>query len=388
MRLLPDMADQARCHVAAFPANGCLPGVPDMRMGFEGLTTRVRHTYCCAMSSLQTLSTQRLLTLRDLEIIEDIERREFIVGGATALALVLAGCGDGESNGATDDGPATRTVEHALGTSEIPTNPQRIVQIGYDSMIAILAELGLADRIVGAFPLFGTESVPEPFADEVGELVFVAGDGLESNLEVVARAQPDLIVGRVSNMETTYEALSEIAPVVAFDGSFSYFDYLDTVASVFQREDEAAALRQRYDERLTDMQGAIEPGRVTITQIPNAETVRVYTGEESWIVETLAVLGAEIIPDAELESDENGRADLSLERLEILTGDTILNIEGTAEQTTLRENFGDTNPIWARLPAVRADQVFPVDFNRFSGIYGVTGYLELLDQFEEIFSSS
>jgi ABC-type Fe3+-hydroxamate transport system substrate-binding protein len=74
--------------------------------------------------------------------------------------------------------------------------------------------------------------------------------------------------------------------------------------------------------------------------------------------------------------------------LEILAGDTILNIEGTPEQAALRETFGDTNPLWARLPAVQSDRVFPVDFNRFSGIYGVSGYLDLLDQFEQISSPS
>jgi hypothetical protein len=46
----------------------------------------------------------------------------------------------------------------------------------------------------------------------------------------------------------------------------------------------------------------------------------------------------------------------------------MFNSEGTLEQATLRETFGDTNPLWARLPAVQADRRFPADFNRFSGI--------------------
>ena len=42
---------------------------------------------------------------------------------ATTLALTLAACGGSEDGAETDAADETRSVEHALGTTEVPADP-------------------------------------------------------------------------------------------------------------------------------------------------------------------------------------------------------------------------------------------------------------------------
>jgi hypothetical protein len=55
--------------------------------------------------------------------IEDITRRDFLIGGA--VALLLAGCGSGETE--SEFSGDTRTVESPMGSVEFPENPERLV---------------------------------------------------------------------------------------------------------------------------------------------------------------------------------------------------------------------------------------------------------------------
>ncbi|MEL6894044.1 MAG: hypothetical protein AAFP84_20815, partial [Actinomycetota bacterium] len=48
---------------------------------------------------------------------------------------------------------ATRTVEHALGTSEVPANPQRIVVLDSIATLDSIVTLEATDRVVGRINL-------------------------------------------------------------------------------------------------------------------------------------------------------------------------------------------------------------------------------------------
>ena len=62
-----------------------------------------------------------------------------------ALAFVITtGCGSSESTQATE----TITVEHKLGTTEVPLEPKRVVVLSFGALDTLDA-LGLGDRVVG-----------------------------------------------------------------------------------------------------------------------------------------------------------------------------------------------------------------------------------------------
>ncbi len=89
---------------------------------------------------------ERGITLPPLPEIDDVTRREFLIGTA-GLLLLPAGCGsDGE--GGDEASGEMRTVEHALGTTEVPTEPRRVVVI--DSYLTLTTALMLGVPVVGA----------------------------------------------------------------------------------------------------------------------------------------------------------------------------------------------------------------------------------------------
>lgn len=109
------------------------------------------------------------------------------------------------------------TVEHALGTTTIPAAPKRVVSIGYVEQDFLYA-LGVAPVGVrnwwGDHP-YGTWPWAEPARAALGATPEVM-PGEEINLEWVLNQNPDLIIGVYLDLdETTYAALSKIAPVVA-----------------------------------------------------------------------------------------------------------------------------------------------------------------------------
>ncbi|MEL6893807.1 MAG: ABC transporter substrate-binding protein, partial [Actinomycetota bacterium] len=109
--------------------------------------------------------------------------------------------------------PATRTVEHALGVSEIPANPQRIAALSEEFLLADLLSLGVT-------PIVSTSNDAEvfpgidPALTEGIEIVFTPS----FNLEELAAIEPDLILGYPGIFNVVpggYDVVSDIAPTVA-----------------------------------------------------------------------------------------------------------------------------------------------------------------------------
>src|SRR5690606_13333494 len=89
-------------------------------------------------------------------------RRRFLAGSATgAVGLFLAACsgGDGEGDATptetatetatTSDAAYPRTVEHELGTVELPAYPGRIVSVTENEPLDCLVQLGVTPVLYG-----------------------------------------------------------------------------------------------------------------------------------------------------------------------------------------------------------------------------------------------
>lgn len=169
--------------------------------------------------------------------VENITRRDFLVGGTAAL--LLAGCGSGGEE--SESSGETRAVEHALGTTEVPVSPGRVVAVdtfAIDAMIALGTEAaGVRDQA----------TIPRYMAREV-EGIESVGDG--PNLEAVAALEPDLIL--TLELTEVYDELSQIAPTVApaFESSGDWKDVHLKYAEALGMEEDgrslSATLRRRY----------------------------------------------------------------------------------------------------------------------------------------------
>lgn len=155
----------------------------------------------------------------------------------------------------------TITALNAAGEEdeiEVPYDPQRIAILDFAALDAI-DNLGLGDRVVGTAST--TLDYLMPYTEKEG--VALLGTIKEADLEAVMGCEPDIIFigGRLSK---SYEALSEIAPVVylATDSELgvvaSTRKIAETIASIFGLEDQVAEKMEGFDARIEALAAAAE----------------------------------------------------------------------------------------------------------------------------------
>src|SRR5690606_34565091 len=130
-----------------------------------------------------------------------------------ACALLAAGCSSGAAE-ALADGGETRTVEHIYGESEVPAEPERVVAVSVTST-PVLLSLDLpvvAAGTTGPSALTDDKGFFAQWAETADERGVEALPGPEPDLEAVAAAEPDVIVGNGFGAdavdEATYDKLS------------------------------------------------------------------------------------------------------------------------------------------------------------------------------------
>jgi iron complex transport system substrate-binding protein len=177
----------------------------------------------------------------------DVTRREFLIG-AVGLLLLPAGCGSGEEAPVRveyESGLA-RTVSHAFGKTEVPRDPERVLALGQEDMLADLLSIGVKpvaslSNLADSFPGLAPEET------EGIEPILATG---EVSLEQFTALSPDLIVGHDFFVEQAgYEELSRIAPTVAVAAEDTTAAYFQTLA-VFGEEETARRRVEEFEDRL------------------------------------------------------------------------------------------------------------------------------------------
>lgn len=166
------------------------------------------------------------------------------------LGLALSACASEDTAGGGDT--ETITVTDALGKEEVPLNPESVVVFDM-GVLDTLDTLGV-DAITGVAKGGAVPSYLEKYASD--DYVTV-GDLFEPDLEAIPRAEPDLIIvgGRSAAMHDTLEKTFEDVPVL--DMSVDETSYLEssrknieTLASIFEKEQQARDKLAEYDDRI------------------------------------------------------------------------------------------------------------------------------------------
>jgi iron complex transport system substrate-binding protein len=135
------------------------------------------------------------------------------------VALGLTGCGGSDSeessSGSAGGDGFPRTVEHAMGKTEIKAKPKRVVALDTSYVDATL----ILDTPVVGFTDYRTINgeLPDYLGDDrttYGSEAESVGTLAEPNLEKIAALKPDLIISAKVRHEKLYEQLSKIAPTV------------------------------------------------------------------------------------------------------------------------------------------------------------------------------
>lgn len=237
-------------------------------------------------------------------------------------ALALAACGSDDGGGPTATPAAARarppvTIKHALGTTRVPGEPQRIVVTNPYSLFDYLLALGV--KPIGST---GDQAADYPFASWLkGRThgVEVVGDVEELDLERIAALHPDLILADPWR-EEDYPRLARIAPTVAVP--LDYTDYekeLRFVARVVGREARAQQVIDAHHEKLAALKrdlGASAPVVSVARLFPDSGQI-----EGRSYVPTL-IHAAGLKRPAAHEKDPDGLK-FSLERLSVIDADQL-----------------------------------------------------------------
>lgn len=255
------------------------------------------------------------------------------------FGLALAACG-----GSIESTPLvvisetadTRTIEHTFGTTVIPTNPQRVIALGEEGMLADLLDAGIT-------PLASIVNVPEELPvyispEEVAN-VELYSSSTNTSIERLAALEPDLIIGHAFFIDQIgYETLSQMAPTIAVDGSNEVENYIETLLAL-GLDEKAASDMAAFEETLAAARSELESGTsASVVVIYPGNSIAVLTDRPRTVPWLLRELGVTLYPDGSEDglSVRTGRAFISLERLDLLSGTHLFllkseGIEGESE---------------------------------------------------------
>ena len=301
---------------------------------------------------------------------------------AVAVGLVLAGCGAEDGGTAEPQATAeTRTVEHALGTTEIAGTPERVVVLDTGELDAVLA-LGVTP--VGSVRTDVSDALPAYIEDAGADPAEIANVGTiaEPDLEAIAALEPDLILSNAVRHTDVYEQLSALAPTVFAEAiGESWQENLRLAGEALGLAEEAEELLTAHEERAVEV-GALfgDPAatEVSIVRFLDGSAVRLY-GEGSFIGAVLADVGfarPEVQRTAEtfveVGPEEIGRAD----------GDLVFSAAyGQDGRTAAAQITG--GGLWQGLSAVQQGRAFEVDDDRWFLAIGPLGASLVLDDLEQ-----
>ncbi|GEC26293.1 iron complex transport system substrate-binding protein [Pseudonocardia autotrophica] len=280
-----------------------------------------------------------------------------------AGAGLLTACGPGTAR----SGPgADRVVETAEGPVTVPVRPQRVVTLG----AALAGHL----TSVGLVPVGAQEGHEEWLGAYAGELpegtdidgIATVGLADAPNLETIVGLDPELVLIERSAGEHIRE-LSAIAPTVVVDrpSNAAWKAAFDATVGAADREAEAEQVRERY--------------RAALAAVPDAARERSVTflrgqGDGAFRIDGSGAFGGSVAAEAGLtvrdgagrgEPSEHGYIGFSIEELMVADGD-LLVVPDRAGGPSSVENLM-ANPLWERLPAVRAGRVLSLPNAVYNG---------------------
>jgi iron complex transport system substrate-binding protein len=275
-----------------------------------------------------------------------------------------------------------REVTHAMGTTEVPDDPQRVVILTNEGTEALLA--------VGVTPVGAVRSwLGDPWYDHIAaEMADVTVVGEESavNLELIASLQPDLIIGNKTRQEKVYEQLSAIAPTVMSErlrGDWQINFALYTEAVGKQAEGEAAIAA--YNERIAaiaEQLGDTVSEEISLARFMAAQTRMYYKDTFAGIILDQIGFARPATQDKPEFADE-----ITKERIPELEGDRLFYYvyetgDGAAEAVA---SEWTSDPLWQNLEVVKAGKAHPVSDAIWNTAGGIIAANLMLDDIEDIY---
>ncbi|MEV0948480.1 iron-siderophore ABC transporter substrate-binding protein [Rhodococcus sp. NPDC049939] len=286
-----------------------------------------------------------------------LSRRGFLVGAGGAVLAFAAACSSSDvGESAASTGPV---IAHKYGETRVPSDPQRIVSVGYNDQDTILA---LGGTLVGTFDWYGDYPygvwpwAQDLLGDSQPEIVGAASTGI--NFEKVATVNPDLVVGTYSGLtQAQYDTLTAIAPTVAQPRGFTDYgvpwqDQTTILGETLGKQDRAAELVSDVEKQFADV-GAANPAfagkTVLVGALKGPGQFGVY-GSMDPKVRFFTELG--FVNPPVTEQITGNFAEISTEQLSLADVDLLVWYAGGGFGDRLRAEL-DKTPIYQELDVVK-----------------------------------
>jgi iron complex transport system substrate-binding protein len=272
-------------------------------------------------------------------------------------------------------GQFPRTVEHAMGETEIEARPKRVVVLDVGELDNVVS---LGVKPVGYSPAEADDGIPEYLKKDAGSPQSV-GTINNLNLEAIHHLKPDLILGSQLRAADKYDELSKIAPTVfSIRPGFTWKENYLLNAAALDRTEQAKRNLASYEAKARKLghdlgaQGGKKPTITMLRYMP--DMIRLYA-KASFIGTILEDTG---LPRPRNQQINDLAAEISPERIDEADADWIFTGVYGDPGDTQRAKAED-NPLWKKLGAVKAGRAKDVpDETWYLGL-GVTAANSVLD---------
>lgn len=262
-----------------------------------------------------------------------------------------------------------REIAHAMGVTEVPDAPQRVVILTNEGTEALLH--------MGVVPVGAAQSWDgNPWYKHLeAQLADTVSLGTESavDLERIAALQPDLILGTKVRQEKIYDQLSAIAPTVfteTIGGEWqeNYQFYADALGLSEKGRTDLAAFAEKTD-RLRAALGDRVEDQISLVRFSPGRTRIYYRDTFAGVI--LDQIGFKRPP---AQDRMDFAEQVTKERIPEMAGDRIFYFSADDDNDEARVNLAEwtQDPVWQSLDAVKAGKAYRVSelfWNSGGGIY-------------------
>ncbi|ULL19324.1 iron-siderophore ABC transporter substrate-binding protein [Paenibacillus sp. H1-7] len=283
----------------------------------------------------------------------------------------------------------SKTIKHALGTTEVKGTAKRVVALEWSHVEHLLA---VGVQPVGIADIKGYKTwvnIPPQLDASVADV----GTRTEPSLEAIAALKPDLIIAPDFRIKSSYEALSKIAPTIAFnpypaEGAGNQFDEMEktfrTVAELVGKKAEAdkvmSDLQKSFDEAKAKLKAKGKEGaEVAVTQAfsqQNAAVLRMFT-DNSMLIQIMQRMGLKNSFKSD-KFESNGFATTSVEALPAVQNANFIYI--VQDNDNIFEKQLKDNAVWNGLTFVKEKRTFKLPGNTwtFGGALSAKSIVDLV----------
>ncbi len=266
-------------------------------------------------------------------------------------------------------------VNHAMGETCVPSQPQRVITLDPGSLGNTLA---LGVQPIGTATL--DDQLPDYLQAQSSDLELL-GHPNQPSLEKITLLKPDLIL--TDTRTDLYQRLSAIAPTVASEDWIEpepeplWKRDLKLHAEALGQTEQGEQLLSDYNRRIQDFQQQMGD-RLSNTQVSvvnfRPDHVRIYL-KDSFVGTILEDAG---LPRPPAQDQAGFIERISLEAIPQLDADVMFLIVSDPEQTSTLDQFTQS-PLWSQLNVVQQNRVYLVSSDVWINGWHMIGAQQVLD---------